>query len=370
VYSTYLGGSEGELGTDVAIDAEGHAFVTGTTFSTDFPIRNAAQPTHGGGPGSVYPSFNNDAFVTKLSPDGSGLEYSTFLGGSGDELGFALAIDDAGVANVVGQVRYGELHEPWPETAPFDFPTVNAVQPSFGGYYDAFVALVAPSGSTFLASTYLGGRFYDFALGVAVDASGMLVVTGLTGSTDFPMVAPFDDSLGEHSYPDAFVTRLAPGGQSFVYSSFLGGDGDDRYSEDLAYAVARAPSGGSTIVVGSTNSPDFPCVAPLQAAPGEGGDGFVTVIADESVPPEVSDVRATPAGEPFKLTITGANFRPGMQVFIGDDADVWERTKVKSAERVVLGGGRALRARFPKGQAVPIRLVTPNGLEASYSFTR
>ena len=278
VYSTYLGGSGTDVGSSVAVDSEGNAYVTGLTASPDFPTVNAIQAS-GAGSGQF------DAFVTKLNAAGSALVYSTYLGGSGNEWQSAIAVDSAGNAYVTGQ------------TQSHDFPTANALQATFGGGdSDAFVTKVNAAGSELVYSTYLGGSDFDGGVGIAVDPAGNAYVTGLTGSADFPtadaLQANFlgapddcftrsDTSVQCGTLSDAFVTKLNATGSALVYSTYLGGGG---YDSGRGIAVDNA---GNAYVVGETSSKDFPTVNPIQGARAGGlqGDGvsqdvdaFVTKI--------------------------------------------------------------------------------------------
>jgi hypothetical protein len=160
VYSTYLGGSGGDVGLGIAVDSSGDTYVTGYTDSTDFPTMNPLQPVNGGG------AF--DAFVARLNPTGSALVYSTYLGGSGNDFGSGIAVDSSGNTYVVGA------------TSSTDFPTMNPLQPANGGSNDAFVAELNPTGSALVYSTYLGGSDVDYGFGIAVDSSGSAHVTGQT----------------------------------------------------------------------------------------------------------------------------------------------------------------------------------------------
>ena len=141
LYSTYLGGFGVTVGTGIAVDTAGQAYVTGIDGSGAYPTVNAAQPAHAGG---------LDAFVTKLSAAGTSLLYSTYLGGSGSEIGSGIAVDAAGQAYVTGLATSA------------NFPTVNAAQPaSGGGTFDAFVTKLSAAGTSLLYSTYLGGSGRD-----------------------------------------------------------------------------------------------------------------------------------------------------------------------------------------------------------------
>ena len=199
LYSTYLGGSGddgsfGVGGAGIAVDDHGNAYVTGVTSSKDFPTVNAVQ-RHLRGVG--------DAFVVKLNRNGSQLLYSTYLGGRRYDRGNGIAVDDRGNAYVTGH------------TESPNFPTVNAVQPTFGGGGDAFVAKLTPNGSQLLYSTYLGGSGstylssgFDQGFGIAADDRGNAYVTGQTFSTDFPTVNAVQPALSSEDFPDAFVAKL------------------------------------------------------------------------------------------------------------------------------------------------------------------
>jgi alpha-tubulin suppressor-like RCC1 family protein/Leucine-rich repeat (LRR) protein len=247
-YSTYLGGSEADRGTGIALDLSGNAYVTGSTTSADFPATNAVQPGNGG-------SF--DSFVTKLNTSGSSRIYSTYLGGSGEDVGNGIAVDLFGNAYVTGY------------TLSTDFPTTNAVQPGSGGGYDAFVAKLNPSGSSRIYSTYLGGSDNDIGNGIAVDLSGNAYVTGRT-RTNFPILNAVQPTQGGSD--DAFVTKLNPSGSAKIYSTYLGGNG-----EDSGNGIAVDLS-GNAYMTGYTSSTNFPTLNAIQ--PGQGGslDAFVTKL--------------------------------------------------------------------------------------------
>jgi hypothetical protein len=246
-YSTYLGGSERELGGGIAVDQRGRAYVTGTTRSADFTTRNALQPANGG---------FDDAFVVQLKADGSALHYSTYLGGSEDDLGFGIAVDQRGQAYVTGQTRSS------------NFPTTNALQPAFAGDSDAFVAHLTADGRKLSYSTYLGGSGDERGNGIAVDQRGQACVTGGTISPDFPTYNALQPALD--GYSDAFVAKLTPDGATLSYATYLGGSGSD-YGTDIALDKK-----GRAIVTGGTYSINFPTVDALQPAFGGGlGDAFI-----------------------------------------------------------------------------------------------
>lgn len=257
-YSTYLGGAFTDVGQGIAVDASGSAYLTGSTLSVDFPTQNALQAASGGG---------YDAFVTKLSPSGTSLVYSTYLGGSADENNpfltnvntAGIAVDSAGNAYVAGY------------TPSNDFPTRHAFQASNHGFINAFVAKLNTSGSALIYSTYLGGHTNDLGHAIAVDSAGNAYVTGSASSSDFPTLNGLPLSLpstGDH----AFVAEFAEGG-SLVYSTLLGGS-----LNDFGLGVA-VDSAANAYVTGFTNSPDFPTVSPMQSAFAGGDDVFVTKFA-------------------------------------------------------------------------------------------
>lgn len=250
VYSTYLGGSSDDIGTFIAVDPIGNAYITGQTFSTDFPTKNALQSANAGG---------SDAFITKLNASGSDLVYSTYLGGSGnDDEAYGIAIDQFRNAYVSGYTNSG------------DFPTKNALQPYPAGGYDAFVTKLNSSGSALVYSTYLGGSSDENGLEVAVDRLGNVYLTGSTCSSDFPVMNAAQPQLG--GICDAFVTKLNSKGSALVYSTYLGGSDFD-FARGIG--IQDLPSGASAYVSGLTCSTDFPVVKAIQPAPGGNCDAFV-----------------------------------------------------------------------------------------------
>ena len=247
IYSTYLGGSGSDLAFAIAADAEGSFYVAGSTTSTSLSTANPYQANLGG---------MRDAFVTKFSATGSTLLYSTYLGGDADDVAYAIAVDAAGSAYLTGITQSD------------NFPTASALQNSYEGSTDVFVTKLTPAGSGLVYSTYLGGGFFEDSYSIAVDASGSAYVAGSTESANFPTTSPYQDL--KRAGADVFITKLSSSGRARVYSTFLGGDGEDR-----ANAIAVDSLGNAT-VTGYTLSSDFPTSDALQPAYGGGQDAFVT----------------------------------------------------------------------------------------------
>jgi len=248
IYSTYLGGSDMDYANGIAVDASGNAYVTGYTASVDFPVLNAVQATPGGGScsedGTATACF--DAFVSKLNSSGTALLYSTYLGGSDEDYGAAIAVDSSGDAYVAGY------------TYSTNFPVENPLQPDNAGGVDAFVAELSPDGSSLIYSTYWGGSLDDVGTGIAVDSKGNAFLSGYTESTNFPVSSgAFQTTFGGGAH-NAFVVKFDPGGAQLGYSTYLGGSGDD-----YAYAAAVDSASGA-YVTGATNSINFPTLNAFQ----------------------------------------------------------------------------------------------------------
>jgi hypothetical protein len=318
-YSTYLGGSGLDIGTGIAVDSNGAAYITGYTQSADFPTSvGAYQTAYGGGaddafvtrltntgaldystylggsgldigraiavnsngeayvtgytqsanfpstPGAFQTAFGggtNDAFIAQLDDVGSGLLYATYLGGSGDDYGMAIAIDGNGDAYVSGSTNSS------------NFPvTAAAQQPSYAGGVDAFVTALNAAGTAPLYSTYLGGSSYEAGLGIAVDRYGAAFLTGYTQSLNFPTTAGAYKSVHGGGTDDAFVVELNPVG-ALGYGSYLGASG-----LDFGYGIA-VDATGIAYVVGATYSNDFPLTTGvLQTLYAGGSDAFVAAF--------------------------------------------------------------------------------------------
>jgi uncharacterized protein (TIGR03437 family) len=254
VYSTYLGGSDREGISGIAVDEAGAAYVTGGTSSADFPLVNALQSNLGGGP---HPA---DVFVTRINPAGSAIVYSTFLGGSQSDNSAGIAVDAAGNVYVAGTTRST------------NFPLANALQPNFAGISDTFIVKINPAGSALVYSTYLGGSGDEAGFRIAVDQNGAAYVTGTTNSTNFPTANAFQSNSGGNL--DVFVAKLNPSGNAFVYSTYLGGIGGD-----VGLSVAT-DGAGNAYVGGTAFSPNFPLARSLQSALRGPSDAFITKLND------------------------------------------------------------------------------------------
>jgi uncharacterized protein (TIGR03437 family) len=253
-YSTYLGGSRDDGGLGIATDSTSNAYLSGSTNSTNYPLEKPLQAANGG---------NSDVVVTKINPTGSALVYSTYFGGSQDEFGRGIAVDTEGFAYVTG------------DTSSSDFPTSSPAQPTFGGgNFDAFVMRLGPTGNGPLYSTYLGGGGLadsgdDEGRAIAVDSLGQAYVAGYTRSNIFPLANSLQMAA---RHTDGFVTKLNPAGVPIVYSTYLGGSGEDQANS------IEVDANGNAYVVGFTTSSDFPIASPLQESPGGAEDGFVTKL--------------------------------------------------------------------------------------------
>jgi hypothetical protein len=301
--STYLGGTNHDLATGIALDASGAAYVVGETYSEDFPVRHAVQGTRGG----LY-----DIFVTKLSAAGS-IEYSTYLGGWGADYAGRIAVDDGGRAYLTGL------------TWSMNFPAFNAAQSSpGGGYSDVFVTALSEAGDSFIYSTYLGGSGMEndssqsMGPDIAVTAAGAAFVTGSTMSSDFPVTAEAFQGGHAGGSTDGFITSFSTGGQ-VQYSTFIGGVGAD-YPRGIA-----ADADGAVVIVGWTDSADLRMVNGVQPSYGGSEDAFVArVVAGtpnaDTTPPrsEITVSGASGLGgwstSPVSVTITAVDDSLGLGV--------------------------------------------------------
>ena len=254
-FSIFLGSTGRDEVGDLAIDAAGAAYVVGSTMSLTFPTTpNALDPS---------PEGADDVFVTKISPDGATLLYSTFLGSEGSEYGSAVAVDAAGAVYVAG------------ETSSATFPTTpGAYDSTHNGMTDAFVAKLAPAGNALVYSTFIGSDEVDYCSAIEVDGAGAAYMTGSTSSASFPTTAGAFDTSYNGGPPDAYVLKLAAAGDSLVYSTFLGAS-----ATEFALAIAVDAS-GAAFVAGGTHSSLFPTTPGAFDESFDGGssDAFVTKL--------------------------------------------------------------------------------------------
>jgi hypothetical protein len=414
VWSTYLGGSLHDRGFAIAVDAYGGVVVTGRTGSPDFPTVRALQPAFAGG--------DDDAFVAKLAPDGASLDFATYLGGSGNDRGLAVAVGVSGEIAVGGltlstdfptaapfQTAYGggasdgfvaklaadgsalrfasyaggsasdsvralaldadENLLVCGDTASADFPIAQALQPVHGGGSDAWVGRIDAAGTALAPATYLGGSGDDFALGCDATPDGVVVVAGTTDSPDLPLASPAQAAFA--GVLDAFAAKFGAGLGELVWSTYLGGSATD-FGLDVAVDAA-----GRAVVVGGSNSTDYPVVSPLQAANAGLFDTVVTRLAPggaiewstylggsgQELAFDRMGVAIDPFGRPVLTGITGSTDHPlavPLQPLFGggtDDAFV-ARIAVGPEVRVALA---------PEAGGTRLRLALANGALATRS---
>ncbi len=250
VYSTYMGGSGNDYANSVAVDSSGNVYVTGYTGSTNFPTSVAYQASING---------SNDAFVLKLSSDGGSLLYSTYIGGSANDVARAIAIDPSGNAYVTGY------------TGSTNFPTSNPIRPGNNGMEDAFVLKLSSSGGILIYSTYMGGSGNDIANGIALDSSNNAYVAGTTSSTDFPVLNSYQSN--NRGLDEAFAFKLNSAGSALTYSTYIGG-ADEDYGNSIA-----VDSSGNAFVAGSTSSTNFPTSNAYQSSNHGFGDAFLLKLS-------------------------------------------------------------------------------------------
>jgi hypothetical protein len=261
-WAGYIGGTEYDEVFSIAVDSAGAVYAAGITTSTEatFPVS--------GGPGTTH-SGSLDAFITKLSNDGTSVIYSGYIGGSAADLGRAVAVDSAGCAYIAGRTASDQT---------MGFPLVTGPDLTHNGMIDAFIAKVSADGTGLVFSGYIGGSADDDAFGIALDASNNSYLAGSTVSTQttFPvMVGP--DSTYNGGTEDAFITKVKSDGTGLVYSGYIGGSNTD-YATDIA-----VDSSGAAYVVGSTRSDytTFPQYGGFGPNYRGGGDGFVTKVKSD-----------------------------------------------------------------------------------------
>ena len=301
VFSTYFGGSGYDSGNAIASDSSGSVYIAGDTYSTNLPVMGAMQSLNAG---------RQDGFAAKFSSAGA-LQYSTYLGGAGDDRGVAIAVDTAGAAYITGN------------TTSANFPVANAFQPANAGGQDAFVTKLNAAGTAIVYSTYLGGSggipgYPESGNGIGVDSAQSAYVTGVTHSANFPKLGALQTGHAGGGL-DAFVCKFTPAGSALVYGTFLGGIG-----LDTATAIA-IDSGGIAYVTGNTTSPDFPMINPLQSSKSGSVDSFVVAV--------------DPAGASllFSTFFGGNSSDGGTAIALNGSGKVWMAGQTTSTNFPVLG---------------------------------
>jgi len=316
-YSAYLGGGHNDEGNAITLDADCNVYLTGSTYSTDFPTTNPLQTNL---PGS-------DVFVSKLNAAGNTLLYSTYIGGSGGDNAWDIALDSQGRITIVG------------ETESSDFPTPNAYDNSYESGTcdgdpcdDVFVTQLLADGSALRYSSYMGGISDDEAYGMVLGPDDMIYLTGFTKSSTFPTVNAHDTSFGGGTCsgapcPDGFVAKVNPslsGVNSLLYSTYLGGNNYDK-SNDIAVDAS-----GRVYVTGYTRSNNFPTLNPYQPARASAADAFVSK---------------------FDTTLSGAASLLYSTYFGGGSTDQGTGIALNGADQVYLTGFTS-SANFPLANAL------------------
>ena len=316
IYSTCLGSGGPSVGIAIAVDTSGNAYITGETVSRDLVTLNAAQASPGG---------DSDAFVSKLDASGS-LIYSTYLGGARQDLGWAIAADSIGNAYVTGS------------TASDNFPTRNPLQRTRAtpGADDAFITKFDQAG-VIVYSTYLGGSSSDAGFGIVVDNLGNASVAGDTLSPDFPMVNPIQPIPGGRS--DAFVATLNASGSALLFSTYLGGTGDDQARGIAIDAQGNLP------IAGNTTSEDFPTAGSLQSVYTRGTDGRILGNAFVANIAEPTDTSCSVSLEKSSASVTASGGTGGFNV-VSNTGCGWTATSNADWIFVTEGAGSGPNAVF------------------------
>jgi hypothetical protein len=247
----YLGGTSEDRNSKIVMDSSNHLWVYGWTRSSNFPTVNPYQSTL---PGSA------SVYVCKLTSDLSSIEYSTYLGGTSEDIGDRFVVDNSGNFYAAGRTRSS------------NFPIKNAWQNNHvGGQYDMFLTKFKPDGSELAFSTYLGGSGDEYCQGLVLGSSGDIYIGGFTDSTDFPVINPYQGT--NNGDDDIVISKFSSDGSQLLYSTYLGGSGEDWHG------ILALDNSGNIYVTGSTYSQDFPTKEPYQAAYGGARDAFFSILS-------------------------------------------------------------------------------------------
>ena len=302
IYSSFLGNNNIDISYDIAVDTQGSAYVTGRTASTVLPSTPGAFQT-------TLPGTSTSGFITKVSPDGATLIYSTYLGGSGSENCLGIALDTQGHAYVTGT------------TSSIDFPiTPGAFQTTF--IVDAaFITKLAVDGSSLVYSTFLGGSDYDYAYSIAVDTLGHAFVTGDTNSSDFPVTPGAFQTTKGPAINQPFISKLSPSGNSLIGSTYFGG------SSASAVRDITTDLQGHAYITGSTSASDFPITPNVIPSTWTGnGAAFISILSADLTNLIVS------------YYIGGNNTNDGHSIDIGPEGAVYKTGITSSSDFPVTPG--------------------------------
>lgn len=250
LFVTYLGGAATDTGNSIALDGSGNIYVTGMTQSAGWATANAY---------NKFESGDYDAFVAKLNPAGNSLLYATYLGGSGQDIGAGIAVDSSGNAYVAGYTASAG----WAKAGSFDT--------SYNGGVDAFVAKLSANGSTLTYATYLGGSDMDYANAIAIDKNGNAYIAGQTSSAGWATAGAYDTT--QNGGIDAFVAEVSSTGASLTYATYLGGSNDDS-----AYGITL-DSSANTYICGSTSSAGWATAGAYDTTQNGASDGFAAKLS-------------------------------------------------------------------------------------------
>jgi hypothetical protein len=270
-YSTFMGGSESDNINQMIVNKDGYVYLCGFTNSEDFPTDNGLDKTYGG-EHYAYPRDQSDGFISKLSPDGQSLIYSSYIGGAGfngDKV-IKMILDENENVYLTGT------------TTSANFPIENAYQDTYGGGSttgDGFITKISADGQKMLFNTYLGGNSDEIINDILLDSNGNVLIVGATMSQNFPLNNSFDNQLD--GVFDIFITKFTNDGQSIIFSSFLGGSGSEEATNLLLDKY------NDIYISGVTNSDDFPTLEPIISSISNEkddlnrrfSDGFITKLS-------------------------------------------------------------------------------------------
>jgi hypothetical protein len=298
-YCGYIGGSWGDSGYGIAVDVDGNAYVTGETSSNEanFPVTVGPDLTYDG---------SLDAFVAKVNASGTALDYCGYIGGSGNEDGGRIAVDDAGNAYITGTTRSTED----------SFPVTVGPDLTYNGSEDAFIAKVNVSGTAFDYCGYIGGDSRDYGCGIAVDDDGSAYVTGWTFSTESTFPVTVGPDLTYNGSQDAFIAKVNVSGTALDYCGYIGGS-----SSDSGWGIA-VDGDGNAYITGGTSSTEanFPVTVGPDLIYNGGHDVFI------------AKVNASGTALDYCGYIGGSNYDLGRGIAVDDDGSAYITGSTRSTE--------------------------------------